>query len=185
MGAEEIFFLAVDTFRQERTDTLGKTVLLGCRYFQAKKYWHLRESWSQPRRLSQQCLSSAVLFKVVCAEGIDSAGDTRTMPQWYARWFLRFTKSVPLKMTCTISNSIGLNLLSYEIDFKFLCWFGLAANNRTWSLKYYSIIGHHKHIPHTWLYLVLASVVPGSPISWFVILISGLRTTPRDFSFLV
>ena len=68
-------------------------------------------------------------------------------------------------MTCNSSNSIGLNLLSYEIDFKFLCWFGLAANNRTWSWIHGNIIWTCIRTTHTWLYPVLASVFPGPRIS--------------------
>jgi hypothetical protein len=80
------------------------------------------------------------------------------------------SKSIPLKMTCNTSNSIGLNLLSYKIDFKFLCWFGLAANNRTWSRKYYSDITLSRPC--------LSFPRPTD----IVILISSLRTTPREYS---
>ena len=91
------------------------------------------------------------------------------------------SKSIPLKMTCNTSNSISLNLLSYEIDFKFLCWFGLAANNRTWSRKYYSDITYH-----TWLYLVLASVFPGPRISLYWSQACGQhRVSTRVAAFLV
>ena len=65
---ESKFFscLAVDTFRQGSTDTSGKTVLRW-----SGQCWRYR----QPRREEHSLMIRTVLLKVVCAEGIDSAGD--------------------------------------------------------------------------------------------------------------